>query len=144
MKNLLSCILASLIISLFGVQGELGKLRQLMQVTGGCCKCGLENVKTCLSKDNYTVTQGDVLFVENDDIFIPALWLKTPSIIACSKEGYKDKSWKLPKEWLKVNRVKLSRITMEGKTGSEIKKIRSGKLTISLGKDEMVLIEKES
>ena len=100
-----------------------------------------DNVRTFLSANLYKLTQGDMILVENDDILIPALWLKNKSLIAYSKNGYERRSWKLPEDWSNVKRVKLSSISMEGKTGYEIKKIKSGKLNLTLGRDEMLLIE---
>jgi hypothetical protein len=101
-----------------------------------------ENVLTYLSKDQYKVTKGNVSLVENSDVLIPALWLKNKSLLAYSKNGYEIKTWVLPKDWSKVSRVKISRITMDAKTPFETKKIQSGKLTLTVAKDEMLLIEK--
>ena len=37
---------------------------------------------TTLDGNHYTVSMGDVLIVENDNVFIPALWMKNPSIFS--------------------------------------------------------------
>lgn len=101
-----------------------------------------DNVRTFLSGNEYKITQGDAILLENDDALIPALWINNKSMIAYSKTGYENKTWDLPKEWAIVRKIKISRVSMEGNSLLEIKKIVSNKLTLSLGKDEMLLIEK--
>ena len=100
-----------------------------------------EDVRTFYSKGLYKVTQGNVALVENDDILIPALWIDGKSLIAYSKNGYENKTWNLPKGWSNVKTVKLSQVTTEGKINRGVRKIKSGKLTLTLVKDEMILIE---
>ena len=63
-------------------------------------------------------------------------------MIAYSKTGYENKIWELPKDWVNVKKVKLSRISMDGKSRSEIIKTKFGKLSLTLAMDEMFLIEK--
>jgi hypothetical protein len=101
-----------------------------------------DNVRTFLSGNEYKITQGDAILLENDDVLIPALWINNKTMIAYSKTGYENKIWELPKDWANIKKVKLSLISMEGNSLLEIKKIVSNKLTLSLGKDEMLLIEK--
>ena len=102
-----------------------------------------DDVRTFLSKNQYRVTQGNVTLVENDDMLIPALWLSKMSLIAYSKKGYENKLWELPKDWSNIKRVRLSRISADGRSQQEIKKTESGKLSLTLGRDEMLLIEKK-
>jgi len=99
-------------------------------------------VKTSLSEGQYKITLGNRLIAENNDIFIPAPWINSSSIIAYSKEGYKSRDWSLPDEWSEVSSVKLSLITDKGKVKIGVAKIKSGAITLALQKDEMVLIEK--
>ena len=101
-----------------------------------------DNVRTSLSGQEYKITRGDATLLENGDVLIPALWINRKSIIAYSKTGYENKTWELPKDWAKISQVKISRVLMEGKIRLEIKKVQSGKLTLTVAKDEMVLIEK--
>lgn len=99
-------------------------------------------VKTFLSKDQYKITAGDATILENDDLLIPALWINKNSLIAYSKTGYENKWWILPKGWEKVKKIKISRVDVAGKTVVEIKKLNSGKLLLTVGKDEMLLLER--
>jgi hypothetical protein len=101
-----------------------------------------ENVRTFLSKDLYKVTKGEAILVENSDVLIPALWLGENKLIAYSQKGYENKSWILPANWKDVKEVKISRINADGKTALGVLRIQSGKLSLSLAKDEMIVIEK--
>ena len=101
-----------------------------------------DNVRTFLSAKEYKITRGDATILENGDVLIPALWINNKSIIAYSKTGYENKTWELPEDWATVKKVKLSRISMDGKSNSDRVKTESGKLTLTLAKDEMILIEK--
>jgi hypothetical protein len=102
-----------------------------------------ENVRSFLSKDLYKVTKGESILVENSDVLIPAFWLGENKLIAYSKSGYVNKSWTLPENWEDVKEVKLSQVNIDGKTVLSVKKTQSGKLFLTLAKDEMILIEKE-
>jgi len=101
-----------------------------------------ENVRTFLSKDLYKVTKGETILVENSDLLIPAPWLGENQLIAYSKSGYKNKSWILPENWKDAKEVKISRVNTDGKTALGVIRIQSGKLSLSLAKDEMIVIEK--
>ncbi len=99
-------------------------------------------VNTSLSNGNFMLKQGDVTLVENDDVFIPALWIQKPSIIAYSKNGYQNKMWTLPQGWSKVKKVELSVISASGKKKMETIKISKGKLILTVEKNQAILIEK--
>jgi hypothetical protein len=101
-----------------------------------------DNVRSSLTNDQYRIAKGDVTLVENGDMLVPALWLNDRSLIAYSRNGYQNKTWELPKEWAKAKTVRTSRISMGGKSQVEIRNAGQGKITLSLRKDEMLLIEK--
>jgi hypothetical protein len=100
------------------------------------------DVKTILSGGQYKITQGKRILAENDDIFMPALWLNNYSIIAYSRNGYENKIWILPDHWKRVTAVKATRVTDNGNEYLGVIKINSCELTLSEGKDEMILLEK--
>ncbi len=86
------------------------------------------------------IRKGEFVLREDDDLFVPAMWNKR-EIIAYSKAGYADKSWKLPDDWRKVKAVDLYRITLEGCV--LLKKhvlVSDGKLVLSLEKEEAVSV----
>lgn len=122
----------------------LNRLNRLYVLTGKDFKAVQfsENVRTSFSTGNFTLNQGDVVLVENDNVFIPALWLEKPAIIAYSKDGYQDKIWILPEDWGKSGKVKLSVITGAGKKFVGTADIHSGKLNLSVEKDQAIVIEK--
>jgi hypothetical protein len=90
----------------------------------------------------YRISQGGVTLVENTDVLIPALWMGADAMIAYSRNGYENRSWTLPEAWKNVIEAKVCRITDEGRSESETRKLRDGKLELTLAKDEMLLIEK--
>ncbi len=100
------------------------------------------NVSTSLVNGNFMLKQGSVSLVENDDVFIPAVWIKKPSIIAYSKNGYQNKTWTLPESWGTVKEVQLSVININGKMKIGTAQINKGKLILTVEKDQAVLIEK--
>ena len=101
-----------------------------------------DEVRSSLSEDlEYTLIQRDVKLVENDDILIPALWIGNDVLIGYSRNGYQNKTWILPKMWERGSILKISRISIEGKTLLRSVKIVDRKISLSLGKDEMVIIE---
>jgi hypothetical protein len=100
------------------------------------------NVRSILSKDDYKIIQGPSTLLENDDVLIPAQWINENSLIAYSKTGYQKKEWVLPHGWESVKSVKVSTVGMEGKSITRAEKVVSGRLKLSIGKDEMLLVEK--
>jgi len=70
------------------------------------------------------------------------------SYIVHDRERWKEispgenKTWDLPKGWSNIKTVKIMRITAEDKSDVGIRKIKSGNLTLTLAKDEMMLIER--
>lgn len=86
------------------------------------------------------IRRGDLVLREDDNLFVPALW-KDKEIIAYSGLGYTDRCWMLPEDWRDVQRVDLSRITLDG--CSPLKKnapVVDGKLVLSLAKDEAIAV----
>ena len=86
------------------------------------------------------IRKGDFVLRENDNLFVPALWHKK-EIIAYSKTGYEDKTWRLPDEWSNTKSVDLYRITLEG---CRLLKPRvaviDSKVVLSLGEEEALSI----
>ena len=101
-----------------------------------------DSVNVFLSENEYRITRGKSIIAENGDLLIPSLWRGNSSMIAYSRNGYKNKKWILMKEWSNVTRVKLSRVTDKGinEIGDAI--VNNGTLIFSMKKDEMILIEK--
>jgi hypothetical protein len=103
-----------------------------------------DSVRSTLSGGHYELIQGTRLIAEDDDIFIPALWINSNSIIAYSKNGYEIRNWTMPDNWQGVAYVKLSGISDSGKKDLGVIKTTGGNITLSLKKDEMILIERSN
>lgn len=86
------------------------------------------------------IRKGDFILRDNDDLFVPALW-NDKEIIAFSKEGYQQRSWKMPEDWNNVQAVDLYEISL---TGCELKKagvpVVGSELELSLSKGEAISI----
>jgi len=63
---------------------------------------------------NHPGTKVEQVMVDGSDICMPALWCKTPTMIAYSQDGYASKAWPLPPDWQGVQEVSVARITWEG------------------------------
>lgn len=99
------------------------------------------NVRTFLSEDKYIVTKDEMILMEDNNVFVPALWMEKASIVAYSLDGYSDKEWLLPDTWNKIDKVDIYKITMEGnKLVEKGKTTKNGRLHLSLEKDMAVLI----
>ncbi|MFD2202634.1 endo-alpha-N-acetylgalactosaminidase family protein [Shivajiella indica] len=100
-----------------------------------------DNVRTFLSEEKYIVTKGDMILMEDTNVFVPALWLEKASIVAYSLDGYQDREWLLPDNWKKIDKVNIYKITMEGNELIEKgRETKNGRLRLSLEKDMAVLI----
>jgi len=99
------------------------------------------NVRTFLSEDKYMITKDEMILMEDNDVFVPALWMEKASIVAYSLDGYSDREWLLPDSWKNFNKVDIYEITMEGNQLIEKgKTTKDGRLRLSLEKDMAVLI----
>lgn len=99
------------------------------------------NVQVLLSSDEYKITQGQTVLLRNGDILIPAPWASHSAMIAYSKEGYKNRTWQLPDDFRKIKKAKLYLVSQEGKALLKEQKVKSGRITLSLQKNEMLLLE---
>ena len=100
-----------------------------------------EGVQTSLSDKNFRLSRNGAILAENDDILLPALWIGNNTLIAYSRNGYQNKRWELPADLTIKHAAKISRITNEGRILVETREIASRNLTLTLAKDEMVLVE---
>ncbi|MHB8969755.1 MAG: hypothetical protein ACYC3X_11505 [Pirellulaceae bacterium] len=84
--------------------------------------------------------RGDFVMREDDHLFVPALW-NQQEIIAYSRAGYENRSWRLPDDWNGVRNVDLYRITLNGCVPlKENLPITDRNLVLSLGKAEALSI----
>jgi len=86
------------------------------------------------------IRQGDFVLREDDDLLVPALW-QAREIVAYSRAGYEQKTWRLPAGWRDVAHLDLYRITLQGRVPVQ-KDVpaRDGSLVLSLAAGEAVAI----
>ncbi|MDR1330956.1 MAG: endo-alpha-N-acetylgalactosaminidase family protein [Tannerella sp.] len=101
-----------------------------------------EGVVTHLDDREYFIRQNGRLLLRNGDVFMPALWMDHPAIIAYSTDGYRQpQHWEFPADWKEVTAVDLFRLTPDGPEPKQEKvAVRNGKLSLALDRDEAVLI----
>ena len=73
-----------------------------------------DNVQTQKEGKNFTLFQNGKKYMENGDVFLPALWFKDPSIISFSDLGFQDKIWFLPIEFNEYKEFRMYEITIRG------------------------------
>lgn len=100
-----------------------------------------DGVVTQISKEEYTIHRNGRLLVQNQNVFVPALWMKNKSIIAYSKEGYTNKSWQLPEDWKGIKKLELSKVTLKGNVKKSIININHGFVKLDMEANEMLLLE---
>lgn len=102
-----------------------------------------DNVKSEVNKGKYTIRKDGVLLVEDEDVMIPAMWTEAKSMIAYSKDGYKNRTWKLPKKYFAASKVTLYRVDQTGKVKIGEKNVDGGKIKLTLQPNEMLLLTEE-
>jgi hypothetical protein len=99
-----------------------------------------ENVVSRLNGEMFTITRDDKTILQDEDVFIPPLWLNIPAVIAYSTKGYKDREWELPDEWSRYKAANLYRITINGLNMLPSTDIRGRKINLSLDAGEAVVV----
>jgi len=89
----------------------------------------------------YTLMQGNRLMIENENVFVPALWIEGKAIIAYSADGYQKRTWELPADWAGVRRVALFEVTPDAVTPKGTINVNNNRLTISVQKGQQILIK---
>jgi hypothetical protein len=86
------------------------------------------------------IRKGDFVLREGDHLFVPALWNER-EIIAYSRPGYDNKSWRLPDDWHDIPSVDIFLITMDGLTPLQTNvPVTGGSMAMSLAADQAVSI----
>lgn len=101
-----------------------------------------KEVSVKLSQDEYKVAQGNIVLVDNNDLLMPARWISESAMIAYSKQGYQQKTWKLLPEYKSFKKMNVYRVSQEGKILIKQQKIKSGSIQLSLEANEMLYLDK--
>ena len=78
--------------------------------------------------------------IDGTDICMPALWCSESTLIAYSKNGYKNRSWTLPDNWKDVKEVTISELTFDGEEKISNISITDSQLSLDLDKNESIKI----
>lgn len=99
------------------------------------------NVTSRKTGENLLIMKGEEILQNGGDVFVPALWKQSREIIAYSNGGYKDKSWRLPAGWQKVNAVQVLPLGLGVKEVSpKVVKVNGSTVALSLAAGEAVCI----
>lgn len=86
------------------------------------------------------IRKGQFLLRENDNLFVPALW-NSKEIVAYSRQGYTDRSWRLPEEWTSVQHVAVHDITLQGLASNTTTiPVIDGKIRLTLKAEQAISI----
>jgi hypothetical protein len=87
------------------------------------------------------IRHGDFILRRDDNLFVPVLWNEPQrQIIAYSRNGYQDVSWRLPETWMGVKSVQVQRITPGGLQPEGRLEVHHQTLTLSLAPNQAVVV----
>ena len=98
------------------------------------------NVETSLKDGRFTITKDSKVCVDDENILLPALWMKSPALLAYSGKGYDDRTWNLTGDFKDVPGFTVYEITLSGKKFLKKIKTKNGKVILSLKPDKAVLL----
>jgi len=98
-------------------------------------------VRTILDKGRFRLIRDDEVLVDNGDVFLQALWIGENTWIAYSREGYRNRTWTLPDGLGRSGTWKAYSVSANGNKKEQPVSVRSGKLVLSLEKDQMLVLE---
>ena len=107
---------------------------------GGLIGIFEDGVRTQLEDGCLTVAKDGEILSDEKDVFIPALWMGSHSVIAYSDSGCEGRTWKVPEG------VKLSRkakgwiLDVSGRKEFKDFKVEKGEVNLTLAPGQMVLI----
>jgi hypothetical protein len=87
------------------------------------------------------IRKGNFILRHGDDLFVPALWRETKTIIAYSRRGYLEREWILPADWSAVQQVDVSAISLSGlRLLLERTRVAAGRIRLSLEPGQAVAV----
>jgi len=78
--------------------------------------------------------------VQENDCCLPLVWKKEPTLLAYSRSGYANKTWKLLADWTQVKTVGCANITVERVTEAGTAEVKHGALTLTLMAGQAMVI----
>ncbi len=90
---------------------------------------------------NHPEGTGDInSMVDGTDICMPALWCKSPTLLAYSKEGYVSRQWTLPQSWGDLQGVEVCKLAVDSPQLLGLCPVLKGTITLTLAADTSVMI----
>lgn len=99
-----------------------------------------DGISTMWKDDYLHVSKDGNVLADRGDVFIPALWLGSGSVVAYSEDGYSERSWTLPEGVSLPRNAAAWTVTPGGLTEFTGLKVRGRTVTLSLAPDQMVVI----
>lgn len=99
-----------------------------------------DGVISTLKDEVLTIKKNERSLVEQEDIFVEALWMEDASVIAYSEKGYQDKQWDLPDAWSTYHSVEVLEVSITGKKLLGDISITDNKIELDLKPDQMVVL----
>ncbi len=99
-----------------------------------------ENVETKIENGNFTLDICGYTYVKNDDILLPALWCKEPTLVAYSKNGYVNKTWRLPQEYRIYSEFKVYDVSNNGVNFTHSMENSNGQISLTIKPDQTLKI----
>lgn len=99
-----------------------------------------DGISTMWKDDYLHVSKNGNVLADRGDVFIPALWLGSGSVVAYSEDGYSERSWTLPEGVSLPRNAAAWTVTPGGLTEFTGLKVRGRTVTLSLAPDQMVVI----
>jgi hypothetical protein len=78
--------------------------------------------------------------IQGGDSCVPLTWCKVPSLVAYSRNGYKDKAWPLSGPWSNITKARVFRIKPEALTELNPIAIENARIVLSLEPGEGLMI----
>ena len=91
-------------------------------------------------KNHPNGSEDTAAMIAGTDICMPVLWCDEPTLVAYSRDGYEERIWALPADWLDVERVAVSSLSGEGgMPGAEVE-VNDGGICFGLRRNQAVRI----
>ena len=92
--------------------------------------------------DKRTISKDGILVRQNNDVFVPVVWMKKhPAVAAYSEAGYTERTWLFQPDWQCVIAADVYGVSADGPVLLEASvPVRDGKITLSLQPKQAVLI----
>ena len=90
-------------------------------------------------KRNGDVAKAATVIMTDDEVVCPALW-KDRTLVAYSKTGFANRKIRVPSNWIDVQQVQLSLITLRGIQGTDTLPVDHGIISLTLKPETPLVI----